>query len=113
MLHNMRLQSAPFARVKSGEKILELRVCDEKRQKLEVGDEIEFADMAAPEEKIRVEVIGLLRYKKFADLINDMPAAYLGYKESEKDYLRNSMYEIYAPEEEEKYGVLGIRMRRL
>ena len=109
----MRLQSAPFAKVKSGEKVLELRICDEKRQKLEVGDEIEFADMDAPDEKIRVEVIGLLRYKRFADLITDMPAAYLGYKESEKDYLKSSMYEIYMPEEEEKDGVLGIRIKLL
>lgn len=113
MLHQMKLQLEPFERVRSGEKILELRLYDEKRQKVGVGDEIEFSNMTDPEDKVRVEVIGLLLYKNFADLIADLPAAYLGYEESEKDYLKGSMYEIYTPEEEKRSGVLGIRIRLL
>jgi ASC-1-like (ASCH) protein len=107
----MKLQSDPFERIKNGEKVLELRLYDEKRQKVEVGDEIKFSKMENSEEKIKVGVVGLLHYKKFADIIQDLPAAYLGYKESEKDYLKNSMYEIYTREDEEKYGVLGIRIK--
>lgn len=111
MLHQMRLQQGAFDKIKSGNKILEMRVCDEKRRKLELGDKIEFSLMDKPQEKVVVEIIGLLRYERFADLISDLPAAYLGYRESEKEYLKNSMYEIYTPEEEKKYGVLGIRIR--
>lgn len=111
MLHQMRLQRVPFERIKSGEKTLELRLFDEKRQQLGLGDEIEFARTDALEEKVRVVVTGLLRYKNFANLIQDLPAAYMGYKESEKDYLKGSMYEVYKKEDEEKYGVLGIRIR--
>ena len=54
--------------------------------------------------------IGLLVFGNFFDLIRDLPATYLGYKESEKDYLKRSIYDIYTPEDEEKYGVLGIRI---
>ncbi|MFA7169348.1 MAG: ASCH domain-containing protein [Candidatus Paceibacterota bacterium] len=111
MLHQMRLQPEPFERMKNGDKVLELRIYDEKRRKVGVGDEIEFSSMTNAEEKIRTEVIGLLLYKKFADLIEDLPAAYLGYEEDEKDYLKGSMYEIYTPEEEQQCGVLGIRIR--
>lgn len=111
MLHQMRLQSGPFDKIRSGEKTLELRIYDEKRKGLELGDEIEFSRMDDPEDKIRAQVTGLLRYRNFADLITDLPAGYLGYKESEKDYLKKSMYEVYTPEEEAQSGVLGIRIK--
>lgn len=107
----MRLRPEILEKVKSGKKTLELRIYDEKRRKIRLGDEIEFSDMNEIGKKARVRVAGLLRYGKFSDLIQDMPAAYLGYKESEKDYLKASMYEIYTPEEEAECGVLGIRMR--
>ena len=111
MIHQMKLQLEPFERVKNGEKTLELRIYDEKRRKIGIGDEIEFSNRANPEEKVKVEVTGLLLYRKFADLIQDLPASYLGYEEDEKDYLKGSMYEIYTAEEEEECGVLGIRMK--
>jgi len=107
----MRLQSGPFEKIRSGEKTLELRVYDEKRRKIELGDEIEFSRMDNPGDKVLVQVIGLLRYQNFADLITDLPAGYLGYKESEKDYLKKSMYEVYTPEEESQSGVVGIRIK--
>lgn len=111
MLHQMKLQSVPFEKIRSGEKTLELRLYDEKRRQVKIGDEIEFRNMEDLEKKVTVEVTGLLLYKNFSELIQDLPAAYMGYKESEKDYLKGSMYEVYTKEEEEKYGVLGIRIR--
>ena len=111
MLHQMKLYSVPFDRIKSGKKTLELRLYDEKRQQVKIGDEIEFRNTEKLQEKITVEVTALLLYKNFSDLVQDLPAAYLGYKESEKDYLKGSMYEVYTKEDEEKYGVLGIRIR--
>lgn len=107
----MRLDSEPFQRIADGDKILEIRLYDEKRRKIAIGDEIEFSKRPDFSETVKVEVIGLLLYKNFADLIDDLPASYLGYEESEKDYLKESMYEIYSKEEEEECGVLGIRMR--
>lgn len=113
MLHQMRLQSGPFERMRSGAKTLELRLFDEKRQKVGLGDEIEFINMEMPEKKLRTEVTGLLRQDTFADLIMSVPASDLGYKESDKEYLISSMYGVYAPEDEAKYGVLGIQVRLL
>jgi ASC-1-like (ASCH) protein len=107
----MRLQDGPFKRMFSGTKILELRLCDEKRQMIRLGDEVEFSKASNPEEKINMQVTGLLIYKTFAELVQDMPATYLGYSELDKEYLKKSMYEIYSPEDEAKYGVLGIKLR--
>jgi len=112
MLHQMKLDIEPFGRIKDGEKTLELRLYDEKRRKIGIGDEIEFSKRPDLVETVKVEVVGLLLYKNFADLIHDIPASYLGgYETAEKEYLAASMYEIYTKEEEEEDGVLGIRIR--
>ena len=42
MRHYMKLKSHPFYMIRSGQKTFELRLFDEKRQKLQVNDEIEF-----------------------------------------------------------------------
>lgn len=111
MLYRMELQEEPFQRVRDGQKTLELRIYDEKRKKIALGDEIEFVKSVDPQDRVRVEVTGLLLYRNFSDLINDIPAALLGYEESEKGYLKTSMYEMYTKEEEEKCAVVGIRIR--
>ena len=43
MRHCMNLDSASFRAMESGEKTIELRLNDEKRRALKVGDEIEFS----------------------------------------------------------------------
>ena len=42
MRYYMKLKSHPFYMIRSGQKTFELRLFDEKRQKLQVNDEIEF-----------------------------------------------------------------------
>lgn len=45
MLHQMKLKSEPFYKIKSGSKIIELRLNDVKRQQVQVGDFIEFTQI--------------------------------------------------------------------
>ena len=42
MLHEMKLQNGPFNSIKNGKKTIELRLYDEKRQKVKIRDKIEF-----------------------------------------------------------------------
>ncbi|MDY0407970.1 DUF3850 domain-containing protein [Paracerasibacillus soli] len=42
MLHKMSLYIAPFQSIKSGRKTVEVRLNDEKRRKVNIGDTIEF-----------------------------------------------------------------------
>ena len=113
MLHKIRLSGPAFARVQSNAKTLELRLYDEKRQRIKLGDIIEFFELPDLAATVRAHVVGLLIYPTFASLIDDIPTALMGYQEADKDYLRTSMYEIYSPEDEAKYGALGIRFRLL
>ena len=113
MLHSMKLQDGPFKRMLDGVKILELRLYDEKRRSIKLGDEIEFSRLSNVNEKIKTVVTGLLIYNTFAELVQDLPASYMGYSELDKEYLKKSMYEVYSPEDELKYGALGIRFKVL
>ena len=42
MIHQMKLRSDPFERIKSGKKTIEIRLYDEKRRKIKEKDFIEF-----------------------------------------------------------------------
>ena len=44
MTHQMQLQPEPFSMIKSGVKTIELRLYDEKRRKIRIGDEILFTN---------------------------------------------------------------------
>ena len=45
MLHKMRLNKEPFDEMKNGTKTIEFRLYDEKRQKVKIGDKIEFSKL--------------------------------------------------------------------
>lgn len=113
MLHEMKLTEGPFGRMEKGLKLLELRLYDDKRKSIRLGDEIVFKLLPDLEKQILTKVTGLLIYPKFESMIDDLPACLLGYKEEDKDYLRTSMYEIYSRDDEEKFGALGIRLEIL
>lgn len=111
MLHKMKLLAQPFEKIKSGQKIIEIRLNDQKRQKIKVGDQIEFFKLPELEDKVIVEVVELLKYNTFSELIDNQPIEFFGYKEEDKDYLKQSIYQIYTLEQEAKFGVLGIKIK--
>ena len=53
----MKLQEDPFERIKNGTKTVEFRLYDEKRQTIQIGDEIEFSKLPELQEKLLVKVI--------------------------------------------------------
>jgi ASC-1-like (ASCH) protein len=42
MNHEMKLKPQPFVQIESGDKILEIRLYDQKRKNIQVGDTITF-----------------------------------------------------------------------
>ena len=65
MNHEMSLTEDPFYRIKSGKKIIEVRLLDEKRQAIKIGDIITFYKLPEKSEKITVQVRGLSRFNSF------------------------------------------------
>lgn len=110
MIHYMKLNARPFEAIKSGAKKIEARLYDEKRKKVDLGDIIEFSKLPELDETIRVEVTGLVRYRSFAEMFRDFPATDFG-SSSSVEAMVQGMYNIYLPDEERKYGVLGIKLK--
>lgn len=105
MLHKMKLNENPFERIKNGTKTIEFRLFDEKRQQINVGDQIEFSKLPDLQEKLLVNVIELYRENTFENLFRKL------YTDEEKIKKKaNSMHQYYSLEKEKKYGVIGIKI---
>lgn len=109
MIHNMNLNNEPFELIKSGSKTIELRLNDEKRRLLNVGDEILFNNRSNNEELL-VDIIKLHKYDSFESLYKDFDKVSLGYREDEISS-PSDMNEYYSKEDEMKYGVVGIELK--
>ena len=107
-VHQMKLQSSPFEKIKNGTKTIEIRLNDEKRQLLKVGDSIEFSLMTDPTQTIKIEVVGLEKFPTFKEMFAAYPVEEYGSENQDEWEL---MYKYYSPEEEAKYGVLAIRVK--
>lgn len=110
MMHQMKLQQSPFTKIKNGSKTIELRLNDEKRRQVKVGDFIEFSLLGNPKEKIQTRVTALHRFDTFRELYSAFPKEKIGYDPSETPD-PNHMDEYYPREKQEQYGVLGIELR--
>ena len=107
-MHQMKLTKPPFEKISSGEKIIESRLFDEKRQQINIGDSIEFLQSDDFDNKIVKKVRALYRYGSFEEMFSDFPAEYFG--GDSKESLLEEIHRFYPAEEESQSGVIGIRM---
>ena len=108
MQHQMKLATDPYGKIASGKKVIESRLYDEKRQQISIGDHVVFSENDKPENTISTVVKGLLRYQTFNELFADHDPALFG--EESRDFLLNQIKSFYSDEDEQKYGVVGVRL---
>lgn len=112
-VHNMKLHSLPFEKIKSGKKTIELRLYDEKRQKIQAGDSIVFINTATGEE-ISATVKKLHRFPTFEQLYSTLPLLQCGYTQEDIHLADPSdMTQYYSEEQQKQYGVVGIEIALL
>ena len=107
----MKLDPIPFAMVASGKKTIELRLYDEKRRMIKVGDEIRFLreDDGA---SLDAEVLALYIFKNFEELYRSLPLSDCGYTdETVKTASYRDMETFYPPERQREYRVVGIKIQ--
>jgi len=110
----MSLNSEPFENIKSGKKTIEIRLFDEKRQKVHPKDIIVFTKLPDKKEKIAVEVIGFSVFSSFRELLSTFNKVKFGHPDNitlEEQIGRQRAH--YTEDEEEKYGVVGIHIKLL
>lgn len=106
----MKLNPAPFEMIKSGQKTIELRLFDEKRQQIKSGDMIVFANTTTGE-VLNTTVVNLHLFNSFEELYKSLPLLECGYTtENIGDAKPSDMEQYYSVEEQKKYGVVGIEI---
>lgn len=114
MLHKMGLQKKYFDSIKNGIKRVEVRLNDEKRSKIKVGDIILFLEepLRIENEGIETLVVDLKYYNDFQELIEDVPIEVLG-TNIEKDKYLEDLNSYYSLEKQKQYGVVAIMLQQI
>ena len=111
-VHDMKLNTSSFEKIKNGEKTIELRLFDEKRQKIKVGDKIVFINTTTGE-ALNTTVVNLHRFANFDELYKSLPLLQCGYTTDDVGKAHPSdMEQYYSVEEQNQYGVVGIEICR-
>lgn len=113
MEHKMGLYAQPMASIQSGRKTVEVRLNDEKRRKIKLGDTIQFTKVPGEEETLTVEVIGLREFPTFKEMYETIPAEDFDAVGDSISEMVDSTYEIYSPEREKEWGTLAITIKLL
>ena len=110
MIHYMNLVPTAFVKIADGNKTIELRLNDEKRQRINVEDTIVFNCLGA-KDIITAQVSGLHKFPDFKELYNALPLEMCGYTVAELDTAHyTDMEQYYTKEQIKKYGALGIEL---
>lgn len=113
MEHILKLKPKYFDYIDNGSKRIELRLYDEKRQKINIGDSIIFQKEPELNITLKVKVIGLLRYNTFEELFEDFDIEIMADKSMTKQELLDIVQEFYTLEKQKQYGVLGISIQKI
>lgn len=97
--------------IKEGKKKVEVRLNDEKRRKIKVGDTIEFIKVPEQNETLKVQVIEHRKYNTFKAMYEDIPFEDFDCKGWTMEEIVKGTYEIYTPEQEKRWGTLAISIK--
>ena len=112
--HRMRLAPRPYRMIEDGQKTIELRLYDEKRRRVRPGDIIRFENTLDETEVMRAEVKKLHAFPSFRELYAALPLTQCGYtQENAAAASPADMDAYYSPEEQKKYGAVGIEIALL
>ena len=82
MEHIMHLHNDPFKAIAEGRKSIEVRLNDEKRRSMNVGDEVTFINRKT-DERIKCKITNLYTYDNFEELYKHFDKSLLGYNQDE------------------------------
>jgi len=107
-IYRLHLLDKYFNLIKSGKKTVEIRLNDEKRQKMKIGSYIEFINNDT-NESILCEIVNKKVFESFDEVFNY-------YKENEIGILKKDINEvisnIYTKDEIEKNKICAIEVRK-
>ncbi len=109
MTHTMKLKNKPFELILKRLKSVEIRLYDDKRRIIKIGDSIDFVNIDDGR-LISAEVIGIRHYNNFIELYDNFDPKDLGYGEDDSP-APSDMLEYYREEDIEKWGTCAITIK--
>ncbi len=110
----MHLNKEPFEKIRNRYKTIELRLNDEKRRKISVGDVVKFSCKEYPSVILVAKVVCLHAFKDFEELYYALPLEKCGYAPEEvKTATPEDMKKYYSEDAVSKWGTLGIEIEFL
>lgn len=106
----MKLKPEFFEQVKSGKKIYEVRLHDEKRQKIGIGDNIIFKKEPELIDGVIVKVVDVKRFDSFEQMAMTLSLSSVGFDNRNAQQVARFYRTIYTREEEKKYGVVAFKL---
>ena len=113
MVHEMKLRSIYFDLIKSGVKIYEGRLNDEKRSLIDVGDVITFKREPELKDSFNAVVKDLVYFESFEEMANTLPLEKVGFEKETPEEVVAIYHQFYTTEDEAKYGVVAIKVEVL
>lgn len=110
MIHEMKLRAKYFNLIKQGKKNYEVRLNDEKRKLINVGDVITFKKESELNESFNVVVKDLIYFNSFEKMANTLPLEKVGFETEMADEVVNTYHQFYTIENEKEYGVVAIKI---
>ena len=111
--HFYTLKPKPYNAMEEGYKTIEMRLDDEKRRSLSIGDFIIFTHTEDKNKSLLTVIKDLKHYCSFKELYEDTPNKLdLGYLEDETPHYED-MYDYYPKERIDKYHVLAIHLNHI
>ena len=108
---DMTLNETPFRQIERGEKTVEIRLNDEKRQQLQVGDLIRFT-LKDGNERLFVEVTSLKHFPSFHKAFTyNKRVTEAGFGEMTAAQAATEMRKYYSEKDEQENGVLAIGVK--
>ena len=115
MIHDLKLYSENFDRMKSDSKLREYRLYDEKRRLINIGDTIRFIKLPEKKDYLYADVVGIEVFKNWYDCYKkyfeeDFKDRY-GTVQDVVDDTYSGGY--YTKEDSDKYGCCCITLSRI
>ena len=112
MKYEMNLRPVFFDKIKDGEKIYEIRLNDEKRKAIKVGDIITFKKEQTSEQ-LDTQVVDLKHYQTFEEMLKFISVKDIGMAGKSIAEVISVYRQFYSIETESKYGVLAIKVANI
>ncbi len=112
MLHIMGLQEKYYDYIQNGTKEYEIRLNDEKRQKMNTGDFIAFQKEPERKDTFLVEIADKEYYQNFKELFHFIPMDKLADESTSNDSLLADLEEFYPMEQQKEYGTVAIKLNK-